>query len=112
MRKLTFAKRLHKNFLRDKLRGGFTTRRSMGPEIETGSYLRLKDSCITQLKAQGPSSTCNESKEQEEEINQKLPDPFAPFRCRTTSAQVRHSRPDSGLGVQVEVGEKQIAKRS
>ena len=33
----------------------------------TGSYLRLIDSCITQLKAQGPSRTCNESKEEEEE---------------------------------------------
>jgi len=29
-----------------------------------GSYLRLIDSCITQLKAQGPSRTCNESKEE------------------------------------------------
>ena len=29
-----------------------------------GSYLRLTDSCITQLKAQGPSKTCNESKEE------------------------------------------------
>ena len=33
---------------------------------ETGSYLRLIDFCITQLKAQGPSRTCNESKEDEE----------------------------------------------
>ena len=33
---------------------------------EAGSYLRLIDSCITQLKAQGPSRTCNESKEEEE----------------------------------------------
>ena len=33
---------------------------------EAGSYLRLKDSCITQPKAQGPSRTCNESKEEEE----------------------------------------------
>ena len=32
-----------------------------------GSYLRLVDSFITQLKAQGPSRTCNESKEEEEE---------------------------------------------
>ena len=32
---------------------------------EAGSYLRLIDSCITQRKAQGPSRTCNESKEQE-----------------------------------------------
>jgi len=29
-------------------------------------HLRLIDSCITQLKAQGPSRTCNESKEEEE----------------------------------------------
>ena len=29
-----------------------------------GSYLRLIDSCITQRKAQGPSGTCNESKEE------------------------------------------------
>ena len=33
---------------------------------EAGSYLRLIDSCITQLKAQGPFRTCNESKEEEE----------------------------------------------
>jgi len=31
-----------------------------------GSYLRFIDSCITQLKAQGPSRTRNESKEEEE----------------------------------------------
>jgi len=31
---------------------------------EAGSFLRLIDSCITQLKAQGPSRTCNESKEE------------------------------------------------
>jgi len=29
-----------------------------------GSYLRLIDSCITQLKAKEPSRTCNESKEE------------------------------------------------
>ena len=34
---------------------------------EAGSYLRLIDSCTTQLKAQGPSGTCNESKEEEDE---------------------------------------------
>ena len=33
---------------------------------EAGSYLRLIDSCITQLQAQGPSRTCNKSKEGEE----------------------------------------------
>ena len=31
---------------------------------KAGSYLRLIDFCITQRKAQGPSRTCNESKEQ------------------------------------------------
>ena len=35
---------------------------------EVGSYLRLIDSYITQLKAQGPSRTCNESKEEEEDL--------------------------------------------
>jgi hypothetical protein len=33
---------------------------------EVGSYLRRMDSLISQLKAQGPSGTCNESKEKEE----------------------------------------------
>jgi len=33
---------------------------------EAGSYLRLIDSCVTQLKVQGPSTTCNESKEEED----------------------------------------------
>ena len=36
--------------------------------FEAGSYLRRIDSCITQLKAQGPSRTCNESKEEAEEV--------------------------------------------
>jgi len=36
---------------------------------EAGSYLRLIDSCITQLTAQGPSGTCNESKEEDEEAH-------------------------------------------
>ena len=45
---------------------------SRGPTWDTlggsraGSYLRLIDSCITQLKAQGPSRTCTESNEKEE----------------------------------------------
>jgi len=30
----------------------------------SGTYLRRIDSCITQLKAQGPFMTCNESKEE------------------------------------------------
>ena len=32
---------------------------------EAGSCLRPIDSCITQLRAQGPSRTCNESAEEE-----------------------------------------------
>ena len=32
---------------------------------EAGSYVSLRDSCITQLKAQGPSRTCKASKEEE-----------------------------------------------
>ena len=35
---------------------------------EAGSYLGLIDSCITQLKAQGYSRTCNGSKEEEEAV--------------------------------------------
>ena len=31
----------------------------------THALVRLIDSCITQLKAQGPSRTCNEGKEEE-----------------------------------------------
>ena len=38
-----------------------------GGARRAGPYLRLIDSCITLLKAQGPSRTCNESKEEEEE---------------------------------------------
>jgi len=37
---------------------------------EAGSYLRLIDSCITQLKVQGPSRTCNESTEEEEDLEE------------------------------------------
>ena len=34
-------------------------------ETNRGSHSRLIASCITQLEAQGPSTTCNESKEEE-----------------------------------------------
>ena len=34
---------------------------------EAGSCLRLIDSCIPQFRAQGPSRTCNENQEEEEE---------------------------------------------
>ena len=36
---------------------------------EAGSYLRLTDSCITPIRAQGPSRTCNESKEEGREAD-------------------------------------------
>ena len=35
--------------------------RDAPPGTEAGSYLKLIDSCITPLNAQGPSRTCNES---------------------------------------------------
>ena len=37
---------------------------------EAVSHLRLTDSCITQLRAQGPSRTCNESTEEGEGLAQ------------------------------------------
>ena len=71
--------------------------------IEAGSYVRLIDSCITHLKAQGPSRTCNESKE-EGKVSMRCP----PKRCRARRDQLarsqRHlpqqwlrSRPEYGL---------------
>jgi len=64
---------------------------------ETGSYLRLIDSCITQLKAQGPSRTFDQSKEEEEEVTPCLPSLIIPsstalgltlrFRDETRSTQ-------------------------
>ena len=43
---------------------------------EAGLYLRLIDSCFTELKAQGPSRTCNESKEEALAIKMTMyPDP-------------------------------------
>ena len=34
--------------------------------------MRLIDSCVTQLEDQGPSRTCNESKEKEEVVEENL----------------------------------------
>jgi len=44
--------------------------------VEAGSYSRLINSCFTQLQAQGPTRTCNENKEQDEEV---------PVGCETMS---------------------------
>ena len=52
---------------------------------EAGSYLRLIDSCITQLKAQGPSGTCNEKKEEEEGSATAPPPPPCAPRCLSLS---------------------------
>jgi len=60
---------------------------------EAGSYLRLIDSCITQLKAQGPSRTCNESNEEEEDSGR--PDTPLHPRCSCRDGEGRLS-PDSG----------------
>ena len=53
------------------LSGSYPLTSPVNPTVLAGSYLRLIDSCITQLKAQGPSRparTCNESKEEEERV--------------------------------------------
>jgi len=60
---------------------------------EAGSYLRLIDSCTTQLKAQRPCKTCNESTEEDEGIFQSGPQPFRggganPERVRNLKHQV------------------------
>ena len=57
---------------------------------EAGLYLRLIDFSITQLKAQGPSRTCNESKEEEED----LVEGFRPPR-QGMSASFIHTRSKS-----------------
>ena len=41
-------------------------RSACGAHLGAGSYLKLIDSCITQLKAHGLSRTCKESKDEEE----------------------------------------------
>ena len=49
--------------------------------------MRLIDSCVTQLKAQGPSRTCNESKEEEEEACRVVAEvEVAKPQCFTSSA--------------------------
>ena len=67
------------------------------------TYLRLVDACITQLRAQGPSRTCNESKEEvlqvtslKAELDAKNKEievpPTLPRVCRGTSL-IRNSPP-------------------
>ena len=47
--------------------GSFGPQSIMCSDSQAGSYLRLTDSCITQIKDEGLSRACNESKEKEEE---------------------------------------------
>jgi len=66
---------------------------------EAGSYLRLIDSCITQLKDQGPSRTCNERKEEEEELTEARSfcaarsSPRCVSTCNTTHLQNKSTIP-------------------
>jgi hypothetical protein len=52
---------------------------------EAVSSLRLIDSCITQLNAQGPSRTCNESKEEAEEAGASSLPRSSRYDCRLLS---------------------------
>ena len=67
-----------------------------GPShLGQGSYLRLIDSCITQLKAQGPSRTCNESSEEEEEghvLGLRAEEPCTDFRVESLGDLRRSER--------------------
>jgi len=63
-----------------------------------GSYLRLIDFCITQLKAQGLSRTCNESKEDEE--NEDLGG-MVQARLRSRLVRERRAKPDLHTPIQI-----------
>ena len=45
---------------------------------DSRSTVTCLDSCITQLKAHGPSRTCDESKEEEEECSEPCAERFVP----------------------------------
>ena len=57
--------------------------------------MRLIDSCITQLKAQGPSRACNESKEEEEggggrtvTVQEERQEPFQKLRLFSFTPEI------------------------
>ena len=52
---------------------GRLTEAELGGE-QMDAYLRRTDSCITQLKAQGPSRTCNDSREESKWMHLELPE--------------------------------------
>ena len=77
---------------------------------EAGSCVRLIDSCITQLKAQGPSRTCNESKEEAEEgplwgavCQSQLQEPPPFSRLRDTRWERRRKRRQVAVNVEMAV---------
>ena len=51
----------------DRLRASLACPSEPCSASEAGSYLRLIDSCFTQLQAHGPSKTCEGSKDEEEQ---------------------------------------------
>ena len=60
------------------------------------TYSRLTDSCITQLKAQGPSNTCNKSKVEEEPstgVTQNQSHAIEDRHLRTVPREVIKDRP-------------------
>jgi len=58
---------------------------------EAGSHLGLINSCITQLKAQGPSRTCGESKEEEDPRGLEMKELRS--RCSSTGGLMHQTRP-------------------
>ena len=68
---------------------------------KAGSYLRRIDSCITQLKAQGPAGTCNESKQDKERRFRTRRDinVFVPARIQQVMRTIHlYGRSSSGDG--------------
>ena len=66
------------------------------------AYLRFTDSCIPPLKAQGPSRTCNESNEEEEEAPEHASWRFFCFfvTLEATRAPVHTALHLEGKGIQ------------
>ena len=72
---------------------------------EAGPYLRLIDSYITQLKAHGPSRTCNESEEEEEEVSPSTfpsaAGPWPRWRCQCPTKRPNRRFPPPYLRILV-----------
>ena len=68
-----------------------TKQELLGTRTEAGWYLRLIDSCITQLEAQGPCRTCNESKEEDGPVPRRTPKP----QTRNPKPETRNLKPET-----------------